>query len=110
MQFVGTDPFRDQMKKLLPNLENNLWVYITKNKIMKLQNENVNIVVSDVRFQNEIYMINELGGYIIKVNRPNLKINDSHKSEKNIDKIKNYKYLIKNSSTINDLQKQLINL
>jgi len=44
-------------------------------------------------------MINELGGVVIKVNRPNLNIIDNHKSEK-IDEIKNYKYLIKNSSTI----------
>ena len=46
------------------------------------ENENVNIIFSDLRFQNEVDMINELGGVVIKVNRPNLNIIDNHKSEK----------------------------
>jgi len=44
-----------------------IWVSLVKNKL--LQNINKNYVIPDVRFYNELTMIKEVGGILIKVQR-----------------------------------------
>jgi len=41
-------------------------------------------VITDVRFQNEALRIKELGGYVIEIDRPELKYNDLHISEERL--------------------------
>ena len=61
-------------------------------------NKDVKIVVTDVRFDNEVEIVKELGGIIIKVERKverkNVDDKDQHKSETSMGKIK-YEYLVK---------------
>jgi len=104
-QFIGTDVFRKQIDKIIPNVGDKFWVVLIKKKILDIQkdNPNANIVVTDVRFKNEVDMIKSLGGLIIKVERPSIGLIDSHISEKEIDMINNYDKLILNDSTIMDL-------
>lgn len=58
MQLVGTDVFRKYFN-------DNLWILSLENKIRN----KTNIVISDCRFPNEIKMIRDNGGIIIRVIR-----------------------------------------
>lgn len=60
LQKIGTELFRNMFDK-------NIWVKICRNKIVESKSEN--IVITDVRFQNEVNMILSLGGEIWKVYR-----------------------------------------
>ena len=67
-----------------------------------------NIVVTDLRFENEAQRILDLGGTIIQLLRPSVidSENDSHESEAGLppDLIE---YVIENTSTLDDLYKDL---
>lgn len=97
MQFIGTELFRNNINQLIPNINNDFWCKIMENKIAN--NLETNIVISDVRFQNEECLIHKFGGTIIKVINNNIINNDQHSSEN--DNIK-YDYLIYNNNSIND--------
>jgi len=59
LQFFGTDVCRD-------NFSNDIWVASLERKLMQTKD---NIVISDVRFPNEIWAIKEAGGSIIRLQR-----------------------------------------
>ncbi len=102
MQFIGTDLFRNNLDKIMPGLCDN--VFIENMRIRLQQESHHNIVVSDIRFQNEADLIISLGGIIYYVDRDN-NSNDSHVSEQmNFDK--SNMTIIKNNSTIDDLCQQ----
>jgi hypothetical protein len=77
LQKVGTDMFR--------NLYPDVWVQNLKDRVMASAGEDV--VITDVRFENEARAIRELGGYIVRVERPGLPKVDSHSSELEMDLI-----------------------
>ena len=62
MQTLGTEWGRECM-------HHDFWVDITKVKIQNLLNEGINVVVDDIRFDNEAEMIKSLGGELIKIER-----------------------------------------
>lgn len=96
MQFVGTELFRDQLNKIMPGLGKDFFTY--RFSLQFKENPNRNIVITDVRFQNEVDAIHDLGGIIIKLERPSQKINtDLHPSEVEMNSIKDFDYLIKNN-------------
>jgi hypothetical protein len=59
LQYWGTDVLRQ-------NFHDNIWIASLENKIRKTQD---NIVISDVRFPNEITAIHNVGGIVIRVKR-----------------------------------------
>lgn len=59
LQFFGTDVCRD-------NFSNDIWVASLERKLMGTKD---NIVISDVRFPNEIWAIKNAGGTIIRIQR-----------------------------------------
>lgn len=61
MQHIGTDVFRN-------HFHTDIWVTTLENR---LQKSNKDIVISDVRFKNEMNVVKRLGGKIIKVSRGN---------------------------------------
>ena len=65
----------------MPDVGDNFWVNLVRIKyLQKLDsNKDTKVIVSDVRFQNEIDMIRQTGGYIIKLSRPVNKNNDDHR-------------------------------
>ncbi|AYV78225.1 MAG: deoxynucleoside monophosphate kinase [Edafosvirus sp.] len=111
LQFFGTDVCRKYITNLLPDIDDNFWIKCIMVKINDILKENPqqNIVISDVRFQNEIDKLNEMTkmttikGYSIKVVRPTIQMIDEHESEKNIDKLAGVNYEIINDSTKNKL-------
>lgn len=116
MQFIGTDMFRKNMSELLPDIGENFWVHCAKVKFQKEieKNSNFKCVISDVRFQNEIEMINDLGGIVIKLQRDAADNRDSkyteHESEKNIDKLIDFGECIKNNGSLEDFYARLIDI
>jgi hypothetical protein len=60
LQLVGTDVLRN-------NFFDGIWVSIVKKKI--LTHNNINWVIPDVRFPNEVKMIKDMGGSIWRVKR-----------------------------------------
>lgn len=108
LQWLGTDVIRNRINELNPNIGNNFWVMLLRIKyLQKLsQNKIINVIVSDVRFQNEIDMIHQLGGKVIKLTRPSINNADAHESEKNIDNLKGDIDII-NDSTLDELYKNV---
>lgn len=106
LQYIGTEVFRKDINKIIPHIENNFWVKsLEYNYIGKYDN----LVISDVRFQNEVDMIHKYGGIVIKLTRDNNNI-DNHESESNIDYIINYDYVVNNNSTLNDLTNSIMDI
>jgi len=102
MQFVGTDLLRKQLNVIMPGIHQNLFTYHFQLWIK--HNPNLNVVISDVRFQNEVDFIHSLGGKIIKLQRDeNINYDDLHESEKNQELIKNYDSFIVNNDTMKEL-------
>jgi hypothetical protein len=60
LQIMGTDVLRN-------NFHQDLWFITVENRIRK--NPNQNVVISDVRFPNEIKFIQEQGGSLVRINR-----------------------------------------
>ena len=107
LQKVGTELFRDGLKKVLPELkcENTVWSELFK---LKYQKDPKLYVISDVRFLDEEKIIKELGGIIIKTVRNNDVCSASkseliHSSELEMDKIKPNYVLDNNVTKIEDI-------
>jgi len=78
-QKIGTEFGRNMIHQLFPNINiklGELWI-----DVFKRNNKKENIVLSDVRFQNEADAIKELGGIIIYIDSK-YSIKDNHESEK----------------------------
>ena len=110
MQWLGTDVFRKKDK--------NFWVKTLERKyinfiVSQQQNTNktktnqINVVVTDVRFQNEIDFIHKYGGKVIKIYRESINDKSTHIAENGIDDIKDYDFLINNNGTIEDLHNNI---
>lgn len=85
MQVVGTDLFRVYLPKLIPEfkeLGENLWV--RHFELFKNANPDKNLLIPDVRFQNEIDTIKKMGGIIIQVTTTRIKYTDTHSSENSV--------------------------
>lgn len=93
MQFVGTELLRMQMSKLIPELEENIFVKNLENKI----DSNTKIVISDLRMKNEYDMIKNKGGIVINIFRNGVS-EDGHSTEKND---LSYDYKIENNDDLN---------
>lgn len=99
MQYVGTDLLRN---KFISD------VWIKKFENIYKNNKNINYCICDVRFQNEVDSIHNLGGIIIKINRKlDIHQTDKHVSENEIDNINNYDFELNNDSNINELYENL---
>ena len=115
MQYLGTEVFRHDINKIMPNIGDDFWVKSWsvqyQNMIQDGENnhnkDHKHIGIADCRFQNEVDAIKQNGGIIIKIIRPGLEHeNDSHASE-NIDAVKNFDHVIVNDGTLEDLYKKV---
>tara|TARA_B110000196_G_C21075456_1_gene629645 strand:+ start:752 stop:1276 length:525 start_codon:yes stop_codon:yes gene_type:complete len=91
-QRLGTDAVRN-------GLHNDAWVIATLNSYKPTYNW----VVTDTRFENEADKVKDLGGTLIRVNRPNNPFPQSdHPSETSLDSY-TFDYTINNDSIISEL-------
>lgn len=79
MQSLGTEWGRELIHP-------NIWVAVAARKINRLRDKGIDVVVSDLRFENEATLIHTLGGRIVRVVRGEASGPvDSHISEAGID-------------------------
>ena len=106
LQYVGTELFRNQIGTIIPHVGKDIWVQALLKNVdtIRKNNPNANIVVTDVRFPNEVDIIRSIGGIVIRINRPSINTTiDTHSSELEIDKL-NVDCEILNEGSINDLE------
>lgn len=97
MQTLGTEWGRDLIAR-------NLWVRCCIEHIKQYDK----VVISDVRFSNEVEAVKAVGGTIVRISRANGTA-DSHISEAEIDSLP-ADFEIANDGTIEDLQKRIVTL
>lgn len=66
MQWLGTDIMREEFNKKF-NYSGSIWIDNVKDKVKTLLEDNKDVVIDDVRFQNEVDMIHSLGGIVINL-------------------------------------------
>jgi hypothetical protein len=112
LQFVGTDLLRDNLDKIMPGLGKDIFTHhfgIWYKDLMD-KNPDAQVVISDVRFQNEVDYIHQLGGYVIMLNRDTVNLTstgDLHASELSVSQITGIDFTIKNNSSLEELYRNL---
>ena len=66
MQWLGTDIMREEFNKKF-NYSGSICIDSVKDKVKTLLDDNKDVVIDDVRFQNEVDMIHSLGGIVINL-------------------------------------------
>lgn len=106
--WYATGIFRKEINNFLPNSKEDHWINLAINKYNTIKNkdEKTKIVISDVRFQNEIDVIHQNGGIIIKI------VNDKVIKDKNEDHIDdlNGDFVIINHDKKEDLYKKILEI
>lgn len=104
MQYIGTELFRNQLKKLIPELScENLWIRKFHDWYSKQADNNV--IISDIRFIDEFDAVKQNGGLIIKVTR-DLEYSDDHISEQFFQTVEP-NYTVENNGTMEELYIQI---
>jgi len=110
LQTVGTQLFRDELIKHIPelnNMENTIWIH--NFNLWYEKNKDKKIVISDIRFIDEANMITNHGGTLIKITKGEFNNNDLHQSEQELSNIQ-YDILIENHGTIDEYYNKIDNL
>ena len=105
LQFVGTELFRNNMGQIVPDLGEKIWVEVVKRMILKEWEKDPNklIVITDLRFANEVEVIRNMGGMILRVKRDSVNTSvDVHASELEIEQL-NVDHEIPNNGTKKEL-------
>lgn len=114
MQQMGTDMFRNNLHECIPELNTNgktIWIWNLERKIRDSTNQY--IVISDVRFEDEMNLIKDMGGMIVQIKNPNIKNDDTHISELlNLPSTNEHKkgktdFCIDNDGTIQELENRV---
>jgi hypothetical protein len=103
LQFVGTDLLREQMDRLMPGIGKDIFIHAFINAY---QGMTTNVVISDVRFDNEVKAIKDLGGIIIKIERDGIQKHSDHTSEALVDVIEP-DYVLANDGTLEELHAKI---
>ena len=98
LQKLGTDAVREIINK-------DAWVMAAQGKIWPLITEGTNVVVTDVRFQNEADLIRSWGGKVFRVERPGFAPVNDHISDVGIDSIA-VDGVVLNDGTVDDLGRE----
>ena len=88
----------------MPHIDNNIWVKAVHKQITDEWKKNPcqKFVVTDIRFDNELQIIKELGGVTVRVTRPKIENTDTHSSETQISQF-DVDYDLLNDTTIENL-------
>jgi hypothetical protein len=93
LQRMGTEVGREMFGE-------HFWIDYLMNKAIDAKTD---VVISDVRYLNEIEAIRLWNGQVWRVNRPNVGPANSHSSEQEVDLYQNYDVIINNDSTKEEL-------
>lgn len=81
-----------------------IFVKNCQQRIKRLTKNNHDIVVTDVRYDNEADMIRSMGGVIIEIKRTNPPFVSNHESEMGVSSVD---YVIYNDTSITDLNREI---
>ena len=95
LQQIGTNLFRDRFHP-------NTWINATLSNIKNYED----IIITDVRFLNEIDTIKNLGGIVVRIERETV-LKDSHSSEMMLNDYNKWNYVINNNGTLRDLEDEI---
>ena len=104
MQLVGTDFFRDKVSQ-------DFWIDHFK-RWYAAHDPSRSVVVTDVRFQNEVDVIKALGGVVVRVTRPHEHeqeqngrhtMPDTHITEQGVAKVQGVDVSIENDGSLEEL-------
>lgn len=98
LQKLGTEAVREIINK-------DAWVMAAQAKIWPLITEGTNVVVTDVRFQNEADLIKSWGGKVFRIERPEVTPVNSHISDTGVDTIA-VDGVVYNQGSIDDLGRE----
>lgn len=93
----------DEWRRMIGN---DLWTNLWRNKVIRFLKEGVPVVCTDIRYLAEAEVVEELGGVMIRVERPGLESDDNHVSETEMDQIQ-VDYSIGNMGSVYDLKKKM---
>jgi hypothetical protein len=97
LQTLGTDWGRNLVHP-------DLWLLVAKQKIEKYLSMGLDVVITDVRFDNEADLIRSLGGQVWHIVRPDAQAVNAHASEAGVWFHPGKDYLIYNNGTLEELQ------
>ncbi|MEG3175837.1 hypothetical protein U1872_06315 [Sphingomonas sp. RB3P16] len=95
---LGTEWGRDLIRA-------DLWLHLTRQRIVARMEAGINVVVDDMRFQNELAMLEELGATTARVTRPGFIPSTTHRSEGALDEA-HVDCILRNTADIAYLQHQ----
>lgn len=99
MQLLGTEYGRNLVRE-------DLWLVLAEEKIKMFQDFGFNVVLTDVRFENEANMIRSKGGVIVSVERGKAGTSFAHASEAGVGLTPD-DFVIDNNGTISELYAQV---
>lgn len=83
------------------------WIDKTRATIQALEGQSELVVVTDVRFANEVLLIEQLGGTVVRVSRPEAdSVSDPHLSEVLMDKHP-FTQFLHNTGTVEELRRSI---
>jgi len=107
---LGISPRRAMQKvggMFRQHVSNDFWIYAVKSRIGWLVEQGKDIVVSDLRFINELNYIRQMDGKIVKVNRSGIIHNDGDKSETELDIVTSWDYVLENIGDLQELYEKV---
>lgn len=96
LQVLGTDVMRN-------NFHQDVWLLLAKQELLKHEM----VCISDVRFENEAQLIKDLGGFVIRINRPGALTADLHESEVALDNYEEFDWIIDNDGDLLKFKKEV---
>ena len=106
LQKLGTDVMRNNFNELI-------WIHSMWTKIKDKYQDEI-IIVTDVRFLNELAFLKKMGAILIKVEGDPSGMavtstrNNIHQSETDLDNYNDFDFVIKNNETLEKLEQKII--
>jgi hypothetical protein len=99
LQWWGTEYRRAQ--------DADYWTKAWSRKIGQFDLKNVHVLIDDVRFMNELNVIREHGGLIVKIERPGFDGANNHASETSLDEYHGWDRIIVNDGTLVEFKQKV---
>jgi len=95
LQVFGTEVMRDMFGE-------NVWVDIARKRIKMTHQGDINVILTGIRYENELRLIDELGGVSWWVERPGFENRSSHASESTLS-FEDFDVVLMNDGSLADL-------
>ncbi len=105
MQFIGIDTLFNGLGHRFPHLGHTF--YLRAFERFRSAKPNSLVVISDLRMQEDVIALKEMGALIIRVERPGLIAEDPHVSELQVSFVKGYDFTIVNDGNIEELEQKI---